>query len=314
MDVSAINEADMTALTAQGYTKDDLQFLAETEVKALLAPDSTDDDGVDKHAAAAAAQEAAAAEAAAAAAAAAAKPAATPPATTPPANEPPAEEDEPAPRDTFVPQYTAEVPADAKAKIDELQKEEKAAFKRLMDGEIEAEAYQEIKDRVGNEVDALKTAALTAHIFSQANVQAQEQAARNEWNKAEVSAMNSFKDEGIDYRAKPALLAAYNTHLKSLGADPKNERRDAAWFLTEAHKLTKADLGITTATPTPAARKDVRAVDPAEIPPTLRGVPAAATGAVNSDEFAHMRNLDGLALEKAVAGMNDAQRERWLSE
>jgi len=76
-----------------------------------------------------------------------------------------------------------------------------------------------------------------------------EQVARNEWNRAENAAMNSFKNEGLDYRAKPALLAAYNTHLKALGADPKNERRDAAWFLNEAHRMTKGDLGIATKTP-----------------------------------------------------------------
>jgi len=63
--------------------------------------------------------------------------------------------------------------------------------------------------------------------------------------------MNSFKNEGYDYLAKPTLFAAYNTHLKALGNDPKNERRDAPWFLNEAHRLTKEDLGMATKKPTP---------------------------------------------------------------
>jgi hypothetical protein len=55
-------------------------------------------------------------------------------------------------------------------------------------------------------------------------------------------------------------------------------------------------------------------VDPTEMPPTLRNVPIAATGAVNADEFAHMRNLGGLELEKAHARLTPDQRDRWMAE
>lgn len=291
-----INETDLANLTAQGYTEQDLSMLAKSEIAALLDVPADDDSGTsssDPHSGAADEQDAAAAAATAANAAVEAEAAA--------ANAP------------FVPQYSAEVPADAKEQITALKTEESASFKKLMDGEIDADEYKLVKDRTEAAIDELKTKAMTASIFEQANAQAAEQNARAEWSKSESAAFNSFKAEGLDYKAKPALLAAYNTNLKALGADPKNENRDAPWFLAEAHRLTKDDLGFTPiakkAPPTPR-----NGVDLSEMPPTLRSVPVAATGAVNADEFAHMRNLEGLELERAHARLTNDQRDRWMAE
>jgi hypothetical protein len=309
VDINSISQADMTALTAAGYVASDLALLQEAEVKALLIDDTQESaSGIDPHEAAAAEQDAAA-QAAAAAATAAAAAGGAPQPDQGDANEGQANDE----RAAFVPQFKADMPADAETKIAELRTEQKTAFKALMDGHIDADKYQETLDRVDASIDELKTKVLTATIFQQANEQAAEQAARNEWQAAETRAMESFKAEGLDYKGKPALLAAFNTNLRTLGADPKNERRDAAWFLTEAHKATKNDLGITTATKsTPPATP--RGVDLADLPPTLRNVPTAGAGAVNADEFAHLRNLTGLAAEKAHAALTDDQRNRWMAE
>jgi hypothetical protein len=296
-----INETDLANLTAQGYTEQDLSMLAKSEIAALLdvPAEESGTSSTDPHADAAADQDAADVAAAAANAAVEAEAAAA--AQTAQANAP------------FVPQYSAEVPADAKEQITTLKNEESASFKKLMDGEIDADEYKLVKDRTEAAIDDLKTKAMAASIFEQANAQAAEQAARAEWSKAESAAFNSFKTEGLDYKGKPALLAAYNTNLRALGADPKNENRDAPWFLAEAHRLTKDDLGFT-----PAAKKVAptprNGVDPSEMPPTLRSVPVAATGAVNADEFAHMRNLEGLELERAHARLTNDQRDRWMAE
>ena len=299
-----INETELASLTAQGYTEQDLSMLAKSEIAALLdvPADDAGTSSTDPHASAAADQDAANVAAAAANAAVEAEAAAAAEAAaTSTANAP------------FVPQYSAEVPADAKEQITTLKNEESASFKKLMDGEIDADEYKLVKDRTEAAIDDLKTKAMAASIFEQANAQAAEQTARAEWGKAEAAAFNSFKTEGLDYKGKPALLAAYNTNLRALGADPKNENRDAPWFLAEAHRLTKDDLGFT-----PAAKKVAptprNGVDLAEMPPTLRSVPVAATGAVNADEFAHMRNLEGLELEKAHARLTNDQRDRWMAE
>jgi hypothetical protein len=320
MDIQDISATDLATLKAAGYQEGDLSMLAESEVKALLVPDTVDTPDRDPHDDAAAAQDDASA---AAAAAAAAKPAATAPATTDDAAAAAAaaaaasaaEEEEAATTQpaATMPVLKAEVPADVDAQIKGLREKEEAEFKRLMDGLIDSDAYQAKKREFEAQIDTLRTQALTASIFNQVNQQTAEQAAQTEWKRAETAAMNLFKTEGLDYRSKPALLAAYNTHLKALGADAKNERKDAPWFLQEAHKLTKADLGITTTTKKSDGNSPA-GVDPAELPPTLRGVPAAATGAVNGDEFAHMRNLSGVALERAHAALTEAQRDRWMAE
>lgn len=300
MNITDIPEADLTALRADGYTDADLTALADTEVKSLLTSGGgSDDDGTDRHAAAASEQDATAAAEAAAAA----------DEQTPAAAEGPTE------TVPFVPQYTVEVPADAEEKIKGLRGEERAAFKSLMDGTIDADEYQAVRDRTEAEADALKTKALTASIFEQANRQSQEQVAEAEWKRAQATLFAAFKADGVDYRdpARPGLLAAFNHHLKALAADTKNERRDGAWFLSEADRLTRADLGIKAAEKTPP-KPTPRTVDNVELPPTLRSVPAAATGAVNADEFAHMRGLEGLELERAHAALSESARDRWMAE
>jgi hypothetical protein len=308
MDLSEISPSDLANLTEQGYTDSDLEMLAESEVKALLIDGNDGDAGgsssTDPHDRAATEQDDTAAVAAAAAAALVEEEAAEAAAAAVAAEKAP-----------FIPEYKAEMPADAAQQIKALRTEVAASFKKLMDGEIDADTYQAVQDRVDAEVDTLRTQALTASVFQQANEQAQAQAARKEWDKAETAAFNGFKAEGLDYKGKPSLLAAYNTNLKTLGADPKNENRDAAWFLAEANRLTREDLGMgpvaSAKKPAPTARAGV---DLSELPPTLRSVPVAATSAVNTDEFAHMRNLEGLALERAHAGLTESQRDRWMAE
>lgn len=291
MQVSDISEADLTALKGQGYTEGDLEMLAESEVKSLLTPERSEVD--DPHEAAARSQDDEQASAPAPAA-----PAAAP---------------APAPAQAADPvRYDVKVPDDADDKIKTLRGEDKAAFQRLMDGEIDAEEYQAVKDRVDGEIDKVREQVLTAKVLQTANAQSEEQAAQREWKTAEARAMADFKGEGLDYMSKPALLAAYNTHLKALATDPKNSERDADWFLRGAHAAMKADLGITTRQKSgdPAAAR----VDNVEIPPTLRGVPPAAVSEIGSNEFVHLDNLNGVDLERAVAAMSDAQRDRWLNQ
>lgn len=235
------------------------------------------------------------------------------PAAAPADAQPEPESADEAPAAAFVPQYTAEVPADAAEQIAALKQEERAAFRKLMDGDsdMEPDAYEAIRDRTEQAIDALKTKTLTASIFAQANEQAQMQAAKVAWDKAQADCFAQFKAEGQDYqdKGKPGLNAAYNHHLKSLAANPANETKDASWFLREAHRLTRADLGLTTVARTPAAR----GVDKTLIPPTLSRVPPAADASIAGDEFAHLSGLDGAALERAVAKMTPEQQERWLN-
>ena len=319
MQVANLTEDQVSSLQDQGYSTDDLSLLTDEEVKILLDDEGEDDsddapnpkakdDDEDPHDKAA--REQAEAIAAAASADGAAKAASGQVEKEADNSTEEAKDDGKA----FVPQYAVEVPADAAEQIKALKAEDAEAFKKLIDGEMEPDDYQAIKDRTEAAIDDLKTKAMTAAIFQQANAQATEQAAAQEWKRAENAAMNTFKAEGIDYRGKPALLAAYNTTLKSLAEDAKNASRDAPWFLAEAHRLTKAELGIVSApkpTPKPGDRRNPLA--DVEIPPTLRGAPAAATSAIDTDEFSHMRGLGGIELERAVAKLTPDQLDRYLA-
>lgn len=302
-EVAALDEMD-----ADGNPKmDDTERALEARARGASAADADDDDGAEEQPAAApaakpAAQGQPAADEGAAAATAAPAPAA---AADEDAGPPPA----PAP---FVPQYTAEAPADADTKLAALKSEHDKAFADLMAGVIEPEAYQEIKDRTDAERDQIKTAVLKAQVFAEANEQAQQQLAQQEWARAEKAAMDAFKAEGLDYRAKPALLAAYNVHLRALGNDAANADKDAAWFLAEANRRTRADLGMPAA-PTRRNTPAAPAVDLSQMPPTLRNAPPAIDPATGGDEFAHMANLTGIEAERAFARLTPEQQERYLN-
>ena len=213
----------------------------------------------------------------------------------------------------FVPQYSVDVPADAAQQIATLKGEERAAFKQLMDGDtdMDPDAYAAIRDRTDAAIDDLKTKALTASIFQQANQQAADQQARAEWTRSEAKVMVEAKADGLDYKAAPEKMTIFNRFLKTLGADPANEDKDASWFLNEAHKSAKAYLGITgKAAPAAAA---VRGVDKSLIPPTLSKVPPSADAAIAANEFAHLDSLRGEAKQRAIARLTPDQEDRWLS-
>lgn len=218
----------------------------------------------------------------------------------------------------FVPQYSAEVPADAAQQIAALKAEERAAFAKLMDGEsdMDTDIYAAIRERTDAAIDALKVKVLTASIFQQANEQAQEQRDREEWEATKVQVFEKFKEDGLDYSdpKRPGLMAAYNHHLKALGSDPANERKTGEWFLKEADRLTREDLGIKPTAAAPAApAKPARGVDRSAIPPTLSRVPPSADSAISGDEFSHLGSLDGAALEKAIAKMSPEELDRYLN-
>lgn len=205
--------------------------------------------------------------------------------------------------------YTVDVPADASEQLATLKTEHDNAFRELMDGNMAETAYREIADRTQAAQKAIESKMLTANVLSEMS----QQQAANEWKRAQAAEFTSFKTAGLDYQGKPALLAAYNVNLKSLATVPENEAKSAKWFLREADRLTRADLGLT-ATPaaSPAPAPAARGVDRTQIPPTLSRVPPAVDPTVAGDEFAHIASLTGAAAERAYAQMTPEQQERYL--
>jgi hypothetical protein len=233
----------------------------------------------------------------------------------------------------FVPRFTADMPENAAATIAALRQQELSALERLMDGDADmtAASYAAIRDRVQAGIDDIRTRSLTATMAQQFSQQVADQATQMQWDAAQSANMALFKAEGIDYRNpdKPGLLGAFNVHLKRLSEVQANADKDSTWFLQEAHRLTKSDLGLAggTATATTAltgqqladkvakakATVAARGLDKSTLPPTLAKAPAAADVSVGASEFAHLDALRGEARQRAIARLTPEQEERWLS-
>jgi hypothetical protein len=170
----------------------------------------------------------------------------------------------------------------------------------------------------------LREAKLRADLATEFN----ENAGKTEWlgDVADFFARTKVA-EGIDYN-KPLMNAAIDTALKALGNDPANKQRSSTWFLREAHKAVKAELGIVT----PAAKNENKgaekaAADAAAKKAKLAGrkpelavvkdvgsLPNAGDddAAGGDPEFAALDKLNGIEYEDALAAMPTSKQDRYL--
>ena len=231
-------------------------------------------------------------------------------ATPTPAPAPAADADEP-PAD---PQYKVIDAAEITKQLDALAAKEGDAHKQLMEGEIDEEQYAAVK----REVRAQEHKLIVQQTLHEANVQAEQKA-----NNAAIHAlMKTAKTANeIDYMADAKAQRQFDGALELLSNDPDNVKKTFPQLLAEAHRTVLALRGITpkAAAPTPAsgpapapAPKPSRSVDKSLLPPTLSRVPPAADPTIAGDEFAHLANLSGADMEKALARMTPDQLERYL--
>jgi hypothetical protein len=91
------------------------------------------------------------------------------------------------------------------------------------------------------------------------------------------------------------------------------------WFLSEAHKRTKALHGVAADKLAPKADGDkkpeakTRKPNLDKLPANLSQVPGGDGPGDVGSEFADIDKLDGLAYETALAKMTPSQRERYLA-
>jgi hypothetical protein len=177
---------------------------------------------------------------------------------------------------------------------------------KFKDGDLDIDAYEEAKDAITIQETALREQKFKADISAEQIEQAGK--ARWEWEQDRF-----FKDASNAMYKDKYVLAAFDAAVRDLGGDPKNADWDGAKFLSEADKLVRSRFGVKEQIKIdeklPAAQ---RKPDLSVVPKTLSSLPAAeiaSTGEV--DEFAHIDRLSGLAYEKAVAKLSDAERERF---
>lgn len=241
-----------------------------------------------------------------------AAPAAAPePAPAPPADAA-APEAEPA-----TPRYNVGDPSKINEQLAALDARQAEAFAKLMEGEIDQEAYQKVQAEVKGQERRL-VAQQTLH---EANVQA-EQAAQEKAITELAEAAIKPENGGIDYKTDAVAQRQFDIALNMAAADPANEKLSAAQLFAQAHKAVLSLRGkvpapapapAASSAPTPAPAPVSRAVDKSQMPPTLSRVPPAADPSIAGDEFAHLGSLDGVELEKAFARMTPEQQERYLN-
>jgi hypothetical protein len=210
---------------------------------------------------------------------------------------------------------------DYDGKVKQLKDEKKAAWAKYNDGDMTADEYEAIEDRVGEQLRDLHHQQRT----HESDIKRANQTAAQEWEwECKRFMRNTKADEGIDYGTDKKLGAELDRQVKAIASDPENADKSGEWFLNEAHRRVKAIHGVGKAAastagkegkgkqPTPAEIAAARKPDLSKVAPSVRNAPAAMENAASDDEFAHMRNLSGKDYEKAIAQMTPDQLDRFM--
>lgn len=222
-------------------------------------------------------------------------------------------------RETFVPRYKAELPANYKETLAELTANEAALKQKFKDGEIEFDEFDEARSIILEERIRLDKAAWKAEISQEMNAQTAEQ----QWESTVNGYLNSVKTE-IDYLKDTEKAADFDQFVKVLAANPANQDKSMEWFLQEGHRRVKVLHGIESAPvkddkQDTTTQKDDKAGKPNPRKPPLDAAPKNLSQVPGSDgpgdvqdEFSDIDRLEGEAFEAALAKLTPAQRERYL--
>lgn len=240
----------------------------------------------------------------------------------------------------FVPAFSAKAPENFDARMTEFDKKDAADLKEFKDEKIEIDEFLRRQRETQKLRDELASLKLKADIASEST----EQLTTQQWDwECRRFMRNAAKHDGIDYRKggnAEQHFDEWNRQVVALGNDKSNNGKPGEWFLTEAHRRTKAILGLkgTQGAPDEAEQKANAEIERKRLetekkekeaaaiaarskksgekalPKTLGGVPAAAGTELGKDhegEFAHLEGLTGLELEVAVAAMKPEEQDRW---
>jgi len=128
--------------------------------------------------------------------------------------------------------------------------------------------------------------------------------------------------EGIDY-TKRAMNVAFDDALKTLAADEKNADKSEVWYLRQAHKMVKADLGLVAKKADADDKGDDKGKKIEGRKPKialvhdLGKIPNASDGdgddnAAGDPEFAALDRLTGQDYEDALAKMSETKQDKYL--
>ena len=238
-----------------------------------------------------------------------------------------------------IPTYQTELPADYQAQRGVLLKEKALAMKKLIDGELDLEAFSVIESRVSNALEDLTAQRIRSETLSEANVQNQQA-----MQQSEIRRLIARAKADVDYSKDTKAQKSFDVALRTLQADPDNAALEFGDLVDEAHRVVLALRGgvVKVGTAVAAAAvpvvvpvvKEVKVVkadavsapapvtalkvpdrQPAEkAPVTLRGLPVASTPNSNGDVIEQMSRLSGQAYQDAFAKLSPQQRRSLVDE
>lgn len=201
-----------------------------------------------------------------------------------------------------LPTYKAEVPQDYKAQRAELMKAKAEAMKKLMDGEIDAEAFAAEDMRVAEALEDLAAARIRAETLQEANAQSQQA-----YQARAIQRLIANTKSEVDYAADLNAQKQFDTSLQVLAAQPDNAGKDFADLIEDAHKMVKAMRGVQTPAKAPAPERKPAG----DVPVTLRSLPSASTPNTGG-VIEQIGRLKGPAYEAAFDKLTPAQKAALL--
>ena len=193
----------------------------------------------------------------------------------------------------FTPLYTSKAPEKYDEQMKAFADKDATDLAEFMENKIEIDELLNRQRAINDQRAALREQKTKADIASESS----QQLADQQWDwECKRFIKNTLKHEGIDYKKDPSLFGELDAQVKVLGHDPNTSKWSGEKFLQEAHKRVKA----------------IRAAGGREVA-SGREVAARidAAGSRDEGEFSHLDNLDGMALEAAVAKLSPEAQERW---
>jgi hypothetical protein len=207
--------------------------------------------------------------------------------------------------------FRSDLPTDFKEQRTKLMGEKSAAMKKLMDGEIDADAYAAEDMRITDAMDDLNAMRIRAETLQEVNTQTSTQ-----YQARAINDLIRRTKAEVDYKGDPDAPKQFDMALGMLQADPSNADSDFVDLADKAHRMVAAMRGLTlkaVAAPAPASTAPAR--KPGEkAPVTLRSLPAAAGNATGGGVIEQMSRLHGPSYEAAFAKLTPAQRASLLDE
>lgn len=202
----------------------------------------------------------------------------------------------------FHPVYQASPVADYAERMAQIAAANKEIATGYENGDFDLEEYQTRQRKLTELEWGLREANLKATLATEQ--QQQGLAQRWQWEQDRFFGMAEHKA----YREDPVIGPAFGAAVQLLAADVANDARPMSWFLEEADRMTRARFRVSGAEEAAPRRGRSR---PA-VPPTLGGLPAAAIPETGADEFSKFDRLEGMALERALAKLTEAEADRYL--